>query len=86
MGFCTYAEISVGIIVSCLPVLPRLFQNIGPRIYSAFSSGVKNSDMTPVQRMGKEKCPDGRSNWHEMRTEVSGNSPSLNEHGPKQLI
>ena len=37
MGLWSYAEISIGIIVSCLPVLPRFFKNFGPRIYESFS-------------------------------------------------
>jgi len=31
MGLWTYAEIAIGIIVSCLPVLPKFFQHFGPK-------------------------------------------------------
>lgn len=37
MGLWTHAEISIGIIVCCLPVSPRFFQFIGPKIYGTFS-------------------------------------------------
>ena len=37
MGLWAYAEISIGIIVSCLPVLPKFFNHFGPRIYGSFS-------------------------------------------------
>ena len=37
MGLWAYAEISIGILVSCLPVLPKFFKNFGPRIYGFFS-------------------------------------------------
>lgn len=35
MGMWSYAEISIGIIVSCLPVLPKFFNNFGPTIYGS---------------------------------------------------
>ncbi len=37
MGLWNYAEISIGIMVSCLPVSPRFFQFIGPKIYGTFT-------------------------------------------------
>lgn len=96
MGFWTYAEIAIGIIISCLPVLPRLFQTFGPRIYSAFSfrsktSGVTQSETqaskfvhTPVKRMGGKNGPGGFVDLYELRTEVSGEYSPLHEHEPKQ--
>ena len=33
MGFWTWAELSIGIIVGCLPALPKFLQHVGPKIY-----------------------------------------------------
>ncbi|KAL8792454.1 MAG: hypothetical protein Q9195_004910 [Heterodermia aff. obscurata] len=38
MGFWTYAELSVGILCACLPVSPRFFQTVGPKLTSSASS------------------------------------------------
>ncbi len=38
MGLWTWAEITTGIIVSCLPTTPKFFQHFGPKVYGAFSS------------------------------------------------
>ena len=32
MGLWTWAELSTGIIIGCLPTLPKFFQHIGPKI------------------------------------------------------
>ena len=37
MGLWTYAELSIGIIISCLPVIPRFFQHFGPRLSRALT-------------------------------------------------
>ena len=34
----TYAELSIGICISCLPVIPKFFQSIGPRLSSALTT------------------------------------------------
>lgn len=39
MGLWAYAEITIGIIVSCLPVFPKFFKHVGPKIYGTFSLG-----------------------------------------------
>ena len=51
MGLWTLAEIAIGVIVSCLPVLPRFFQHAGPKVYRAFSVGSKSppSSSTSIQ-------------------------------------
>ena len=41
MGFWTYAEIAIGTIVSCIPVLPKFFQHFGPKIHATFASKPK---------------------------------------------
>lgn len=37
MGLWTWAELSIGIIVGCLPALPKFFQHVGPKIYRSLS-------------------------------------------------
>lgn len=32
MGLWTYAELAIGVIISCLPVIPKFFQHVGPRV------------------------------------------------------
>lgn len=34
LGTCTLAELSIGIVCCCLPVFPRFFQMIGPKVAS----------------------------------------------------
>lgn len=43
MGFWTYAEIAIGITVSCLPVIPRFFHHFGPKIRTLVLSRYKSS-------------------------------------------
>lgn len=38
MGFWTCAEIAIGTIVSCMPVLPKFFPHFSPRLYATFAS------------------------------------------------
>lgn len=42
MGLWTYAELSTGIVISCLPVIPRFFQHIGPRVSSTLALRIKS--------------------------------------------
>jgi hypothetical protein len=44
MGLWTWAEITTGIIVSCLPVIPKFFQHFGPRVYQTLFSSSSKSD------------------------------------------
>ena len=37
MGLWAYAEIAIGIIVTCLPISPRFFQFVGPKLSKSFS-------------------------------------------------
>ena len=37
MGYWTWAELATGIIVGCLPTLPKFFQHIGSKIYGSVS-------------------------------------------------
>ncbi|KAM0798522.1 hypothetical protein BDR22DRAFT_808975 [Usnea florida] len=63
MGMWTYAELSTGIVISCLPVIPRFFQHIGPKLSSAFTlrskytkdSGIEVASTTPSDKVRAEK-------------------------------
>ena len=50
MGFWTYAEIAIGTIVSCMPVLPKFFRHFGPRLYATFASKFKPGSSSPRPR------------------------------------
>lgn len=41
MGLWCWAEVAMGILISCVPVLPRFFQHFGPRIVQYFTLGSK---------------------------------------------
>ena len=63
MGMWTYAELSTGIVISCLPVIPRFFQHIGPKLSSAFTLrskytkdfGIEAASTTPSDKFRTEK-------------------------------
>ena len=47
MGLWTYAELAAGVIISCLPVIPRFFQYVGPKISATiFSEATLSGDHT----------------------------------------
>lgn len=50
MGLWTYAEIAIGIIISCTPIFPRFYQEFGPKIYAVLSFGSMPSDTTQSGR------------------------------------
>ena len=43
MGMWTYAELSTGIVISCLPVIPKFFQHVGPKLSSALTLRSKST-------------------------------------------
>ncbi|CAF9943344.1 MAG: hypothetical protein ALECFALPRED_011122 [Alectoria fallacina] len=63
MGMWTYAELSTGIVISCLPVIPKFFQHVGPKLSSALTtrskttkhSGNKSASGTPSDKVRPEK-------------------------------
>ena len=63
MGMWTYAELSTGIVISCLPVIPKFFQHIGPKLSSAFTLrskytkdfGIEAASTTPSDKVRAEK-------------------------------
>ena len=38
MGLWTYAELSTGVCISCLPVIPKFFQHVAPKLSSALTT------------------------------------------------
>lgn len=63
MGMWTYAELSTGIVISCLPVIPKFFQHIGPKVSSALTfrsrptkdSGVGSESAASSDKVRAEK-------------------------------
>ena len=59
----TYAELSTGIVISCLPVIPEFFQHVGPKLSSALTmrskttkhSGNESASGTPSDKVRPEK-------------------------------
>ena len=61
MGMWTYAELSTGIVISCLPVIPKFFQHIGPQLSRALTSRhhkvTKESNHSDSSASGKSSDP-----------------------------
>lgn len=57
MGMWTYAELSIGIVISCLPVIPKFFQHIGPKVSSALTLRSKSRG----NRFGNESASSSPS-------------------------
>ena len=38
LGLWSMAELTIGIITGCLPVMPKFFQHVGPKLHSVFST------------------------------------------------
>ena len=57
MGLWTFAELATGFIISCLPVIPKFFQHIYPRVSRALSvisksrkdSGIESAPAVPAE-------------------------------------
>ena len=43
MGMWTFAEFTTGIVISCLPVIPKFFQHVGPKVSTALAFRSKPS-------------------------------------------
>ena len=64
MGLWSAAEFSTGIIISCLPVIPRFFQHIGPKLSSALTTLIRsktegssnNESTSPAKSKTSEKA------------------------------
>ena len=47
MGLWAWAELAIGIIVGCLPTLPKFFQHIGDKIYGSVSASGPGRGSSP---------------------------------------
>lgn len=52
MGLWTYAEIAIGTIVSCMPVLPKFLRHFSSKLYTTFASKSKSGSSNPRPRSG----------------------------------
>ena len=61
MGMWTYAELSTGIVISCLPVIPKFFQHVGPQLSRALTfrhdKVTKESSNSGSSASGKSSDP-----------------------------
>lgn len=57
MGLWTWAEITTGIVVSCLPVIPKFFQHFGPKFFRALSSFGSKSGTTDSTEVECQRDP-----------------------------
>ncbi len=86
MGMWTYAELSTGIVISCLPVIPKFFQHVGPKVHSALTSRSKptkesdnhSASATPSDRVGAEKLK--LPNFKHTFTSVISNTQKDEDH------
>ena len=59
MGLWTFAELAIGFIISCLPVIPKFFQHISPKVSRALSvlskstkdSGIESAPAIRVEEL-----------------------------------
>ena len=86
MGMWTYAELSTGIVISCLPVIPKFFQHIRPKIFSALTlrstsrkdSGNESASSAPSEKVradSKIKLPSFKNAF----TSVASHTEKDNE-------
>ena len=82
MGLWTWAEITTGIIISCLPVLPKFFRHFGPIVYrtisSTFSLGSKSHSMTG-SRSEPQQIQDQTNSFERVKGESNGNGVYSNQ-------
>ena len=92
MGLWTLAEVAAGVIVSCLPVLPRFFQDMGPKIYRAFSVRTKPSSTLGSENAqiiespcsppptSPDSIPTSARDMRHQKANVNGNFQELEEY------
>jgi hypothetical protein len=77
MGLWTWAEITTGIIVSCLPVIPKFLQHFGPKFYQTlFSSFGSKSETEPGSTDVKNKI-EVSVHFDQRLDEYNGGNASL---------
>lgn len=71
MGMWTHAELSTGVVISCLPVMPKFFQHIGPKLFSALTLRSRSR-----KDSGNESAPSAPS--EKVRADSKIKLPSFN--------
>ena len=46
MGLWTWAEVTIGILVACLPIAPRFFQHFGPKVFTSIKTKSTKSSLS----------------------------------------
>ncbi|KAI9842653.1 MAG: hypothetical protein M1837_007020 [Sclerophora amabilis] len=84
MGFWTLAEVAIGILCGCLPVLPKFFQVLGPKVHTALSSTFRTRESSSMpsnlkvsrilnsatKRSGASDSPDPYNDPYHSRREL----------------
>lgn len=83
-NFYSFAEIATGIIVGCLPVLPRFFQHLFPKTLSV-SSGLRTS-WRRIFRRSSDEGTSTRQTGHTLRSlfrfqKIASTAPQVSLHG-----
>jgi len=48
-GQWTEAEVIVGFVLSCVPIMPKFFQHVGPKLYATLSRGFRSKEGTSLE-------------------------------------
>lgn len=84
-GLWSAAELSTGVIVSCLPVIPKFFQHVGPKVLIALKS--KSRNYSDTERASEE--PSDRARVEKLKlpsfkhtfTSFMSDTKKDNDHG-----
>lgn len=83
MGFWTWAEVTIGIIVSCLPVMPRFFRHCAPKASKLISR------MSILRLRGSisrpSKVEDARSDFERHLRESNAGNGQWNYVTPHEM-
>lgn len=79
VGLWTYAEISIGIVISCTPIFPRFYQEFGRKIYAVLSFGSMSSDTAQSRRGTFQPDSIGRKDQNNLQLEDPYGSEILSE-------
>ena len=77
VGLWTDAELATGILVCCLPVTPRFFQHVGPKIYKTFSLGSRYGSKSG-KKVGSKETDSRRKGWSFKKQTTLKHSLGLN--------
>ena len=74
MGFWTFAELSAGIVCACLPVLPKFFQTIGPKVTRMTGAGSSLGTIFGSSRGGRHSK---KESWTSGESAEAGQKPHV---------